>query len=194
MTLPTKLSCLRILLTFLIMALLFMPGWIAKSAALGCFLLASATDWLDGYLARRWRQTSPLGALLDPIADKVLVLGMFLAFVQLRLIPAWMVLVITLREFLITGVRLFAASRAIVLSAAREGKHKTVSQIVTIIVILVALTVEELPGRWASSVEMRTAMAWTILGGMWVTTVLTVISGASFFWRHREVLKDAVGR
>ena len=194
MTLPTRLSCLRILLTFLIMALLFLPGWIAKSAALGCFLLASATDWLDGYLARRWRQTSPLGALLDPIADKVLVLGMFLAFVQLRLVPAWMVLIITLREFLITGVRLFAASRGLVLSAAKEGKHKTVSQIVTILLILLALTVEELPGRGASSAQMKTAIAWTILGGMWVTTVLTVISGASFFWRHREVLKDAVGR
>ena len=192
MTLPTKLTCFRVLLTFLIMALLFAQGWIAKLAALGCFLLASATDWLDGYLARRWRQTSLLGALLDPIADKVLVLGMFLAFVQLRLIPAWMVLIITLREFLITGVRLFAASRGLVLSAAKEGKHKTVSQIVTIFLILLLLMVEELPGMASVSAQARAAMAWTILGCMWVTTVLTVISGVSFFWRHRDVLKDAV--
>ena len=194
MTLPTKLTCFRVLLTFLIMALLFAQGWIAKLAALGCFLLASATDWLDGYLARRWRQTSLLGALLDPIADKVLVLGMFLAFVQLRLIPAWMVLIITLREFLITGVRLFAASRGLVLSAAKEGKHKTVSQIVTIFLILLVLMVEELPGLASVSTQTRAAMAWTILGCMWVTMVLTVISGASFFWRHRGVLRDAVAR
>ena len=193
MTLPTQLSLLRIPLTFLIMALLFLPGWIAKTAALVGFLLASMTDWLDGYLARRWHQTSPLGALLDPIADKVLVLGTFLVFVQLRLIPAWMVLIIALREFLITGVRLMAASRHMVLSAVKEGKHKTVSQIVTIIVILLVLVLQEALGN-AFTPQARALMRWVVLGCLWVTMVLTVISGASFFWRHRAVLKDAVNR
>ena len=193
MTLPTQLSLLRIPLTFIIMALLFIPGWIAKAGALAGFLLASVTDWLDGYLARRWHQTSPLGALLDPIADKVLILGTFLAFVQLRLIPAWMVLIIALREFLITGVRLVAASRHIVLSAAREGKHKTVSQIVTIIVVLLILALQEALGN-AFTPQARALMQWIVLGCLWVTMVLTVISGASFFWRHREVLKGAVSR
>ena len=193
MTLPTRLSLLRLLMTFLIMTLLFTPGWIAKSAALSCFLLASATDWLDGYLARRWNQTSPLGALLDPIADKVLVLGTFLAFVQLRLIPAWMVLIIILRELLITGVRLFAASRGIVLSAAKEGKHKTVSQMVTIVVIFCVLIAQEFLGEGSLSAQVRVAMQWTMLGCLWVTMVFTVISGASFFWRHHTVLRDAVG-
>lgn len=194
MTLPTKLTLARLVSTFVIMALLFIPGWIAKAAALGCFLLASVTDWLDGYLARRWHETSPLGMLLDPIADKVLVLGIFLAFVQLRLVPAWMVLVIALREFLITGVRLFAASRSIVLSAAREGKHKTVSQFVTIVVILVVMVIEELPVGSGRSVQLRETMGQMVLACMWLTTVLTVISGTSFFWRHRAVLRDAVTR
>ncbi|PIQ83784.1 MAG: CDP-diacylglycerol--glycerol-3-phosphate 3-phosphatidyltransferase, partial [Candidatus Omnitrophica bacterium CG11_big_fil_rev_8_21_14_0_20_63_9] len=81
MTLPTKLTVLRIFLTFLTMALLFVPGPAAKAWALAGFIVASLTDWLDGWLARRWNQMSPLGALLDPIADKVLVLGVFLAFV-----------------------------------------------------------------------------------------------------------------
>jgi CDP-diacylglycerol--glycerol-3-phosphate 3-phosphatidyltransferase len=192
MTLPTKLTFLRILMTFLIMALLFSPGWIAKSAALGCFLLASVTDWLDGYLARRWHQTSPLGALLDPIADKVLVLGAFLAFVQLRLIPAWMVLIIVLREFLITGVRLFAASRNIILSASREGKHKTVSQVVTIVAVFTMLIIQEFLGKESLPRRAQVAMEWTVLGCLWVTTALTVISGTTFFWRHREVLREAV--
>lgn len=192
MTLPTKLTLARLVSTFVIMALLFIPGWIAKAAALGCFLLASATDWLDGYLARRWHETSPLGTLLDPIADKVLVLGIFLAFVQLRLVPAWMVLVIALREFLITGVRLFAASRSIVLSAAREGKHKTVSQFVTIVVILVVMVIEELPVGSGRSVQLRETMGQMVLACMGLTTVLTVISGASFFWRHRAVLHNAL--
>ena len=194
MTLPTKLTLVRMLLTFVIMALLFIPGWIAKATALGGFLLASLTDWADGYLARRWHQISGLGALLDPIADKVLVLGMFLAFVQLGLIPAWMVLVIALREFLITGVRLFATSRNIVLPAAKEGKHKTVSQMVTIVVILTVLTVQEWMGEEALSAQAITAMEGIVLGCLWIAMVLTVISGTSFFWRHRAVLKDAVSR
>lgn len=174
------------------MGLLFSPGAAAKAAALAGFLLASFTDWLDGYLARRWHQTSALGALLDPIADKVLVLGMFLAFVQLGLIPAWMVLIIAFREFLITGVRLFAASRHVVLSAATEGKHKTVSQMVTIIVILGILIAQQVHGAAPFSEATRRLMDWTILGCLWVTMALTVISGASFFWRHYGALKDAV--
>jgi len=194
MTFPTKLSVLRILLTFLIMALLFLPGWVAKSAALASFLLAALTDWLDGYLARRWGQTSPMGALLDPIADKVLVLGTLLAFVQLALVPAWMVLVIALREFLITGVRLFAASRQIVLAAAREGKHKTVSQVVTVGLILGVLLIEELLPAQGRSPGVEALMRWAILGCMWATMVLTVISGTAFFWRHRTLLKDVVSR
>ncbi len=194
MNLPTKLSVFRGLVTFVIMGLLFVPGWVAKATALVCFLLASLTDWLDGYLARRWNQTTPLGALLDPIADKVLVLGMFLVFVQLRLIPAWMVLIIVLREFLITGVRLFAASRGVVLSATKEGKHKTVSQLVTIVIVLSVLVVQEWWGQGPLPAEARTGTRWVILGSLWVTMILTVISGGSFFWRHRGVLKGAVGR
>lgn len=194
MTVPTQLTCLRIGLTFLIMLLLFTPGPLAKAAALGGFALAGLTDWLDGHLARRWNQHSNLGALLDPIADKVLVLGMFLAFVQLRLIPAWMVLVIALREFVITGVRLLAASRQVVLSAAQEGKHKTVSQMVTILLILLVLLLKSLWGEAAQPAWVETALQGAVLGCLWVTMVLTVVSGASFFWRHWSVLRDAVSR
>jgi len=176
------------------MALLFIPSWIAKSLALGCFLLASLTDWLDGYLARRWQQMTPLGALLDPIADKVLVLGTFLAFVQLRLIPAWMVLIILLRELVITGVRLYAASRHLTLAAAKEGKHKTVSQFMTIFVIFIVLILRELPGAPAFSSAIMNTMRWGIVGCLWVTMLLTVFSGTMFFWRHRHVLREAVGR
>jgi CDP-diacylglycerol--glycerol-3-phosphate 3-phosphatidyltransferase len=180
MNLPTKLSVLRILLTFVIMGLLFVPGWIAKAAALATFLMACLTDWLDGYLAHRWRQVTPVGALLDPIADKVLVLGLFLAFV--------------LREFVITGVRLFAASRGTVLSAAREGKHKTVSQMATIVVVLLVLLIEEVAAPQTLSVELHQSLRWVVLGFLWATMALTVGSGASFFWRHRTVLRGAVGR
>jgi CDP-diacylglycerol--glycerol-3-phosphate 3-phosphatidyltransferase len=193
-TLPSQLSVLRILLTFVILALLLTPGWPAKVAAIAAFGVASLTDWLDGFLARRWNQTSPLGALLDPIADKVLVLGTFLGFVQLRLIPAWMVLVILLRELIITGVRLFAASRHVVLAAAKEGKHKTVSQMLTIVVILAVLLAREAAGPSGMNVSLDRALSAGILLCLWVTVILTLISGGSFFWRHRTVLWEAVNR
>jgi CDP-diacylglycerol--glycerol-3-phosphate 3-phosphatidyltransferase len=193
MTLPTKLTLSRILLTFVLMWLVFVPGWAPKVWALACFLAASLTDWLDGYLARRWRQITPLGILLDPIADKVLVLGSFLAFVQLRLVPAWMVLVILLRELLITGVRLYAVGRHIVIPAAAEGKHKAVSQMVAIFLVLVLLLLQERLGPESAS----GVLAWMpqlILGAMWIAVVLTVISGVSFFWRNRSVLTHGPSR
>ena len=193
MTLPTKLTVSRILLTFVIIGLLLSAGWVAKAAALVGFLIASLTDWLDGYLARRWHQTSALGALLDPIADKVLVLGMFIAFIQLDLVSTWMVLVIVLRDLVITGVRLFAYSQHVVLAAAKEGKHKTVSQMLTIILILVVLLLREWVGRGHLDRDFDRWAGWSITIAMWVTVILTLISGASFFWRHRAVLKDAVG-
>lgn len=193
MNLPNKLTFFRIVLTFLIMALLFVPGALAKGLSLSLFLLACATDWWDGRLARRLNQITPLGTLLDPIADKILVLGVLLAFVQLELIRAWMVLVIFIRELLITGVRLYAASQHTVIPAAREGKHKTLSQMLTVIMVLGLLLVRDfLAGKTRASFEAW--MPLVILWCMWITVCLTVISGASFFWRNRSVLLDAVGR
>lgn len=189
MNLPTKLTVLRLILTFAIMAELFVPGAAAKTVCLALFALASVTDWWDGYLARKWNQRTPLGALLDPIADKVLVIGLMLSFVQLGLIRAWMVLVIAIREFVITGVRLYAASRHIVIPAAREGKHKTASQMFTISLILALLLARELVAGQAA-ITLAAWMEPVILACMWVTVLLTVISGASFFWRNRSVLRD----
>ncbi len=193
MTLPTKLTLLRVVLTFVIIALLCMSGVIAKIAALIGFLLASFTDWLDGYLARRWDQKSSLGALLDPVADKVLILGMFLSFVVLKRVPAWMVGVIAFREVVITAVRLLAARRQVVLAAERAGKQKMVSQVVTILVILISIIIEEgfgdrLPQR------LFGFLFWSIQGCLWVTMALTVLSGVTFFWRHRRILLEVVTR
>ncbi|MBI3323856.1 MAG: CDP-diacylglycerol--glycerol-3-phosphate 3-phosphatidyltransferase [Candidatus Omnitrophica bacterium] len=187
MTLPTKLTILRIVLTFAIMAALLIPGAAGRGLALGLFLIASLTDWLDGVLARRFRQVSPLGILLDPLADKILVIGLLLAFVQMRLVRPWMVLVIAMRELLITGVRMYAAGRQIMIAAAKEGKHKTFSQMFTIALILALLFCREIvtpAGAARFETTMRAAIGWS----MWVTVALTVYSGASFFWRNRTVL------
>ena len=190
MNLPTKLTLFRILLTFLIMALLFVPGPIAKAACLALFLLAAATDWWDGYLARRRNQITPLGILLDPIADKVLVIGALLAFVQLRLVRAWMVLIILIRELLITGVRLYAVSRRTVIPASLEGKHKAASQMLAVLIILTLLLIRECVSGPAAD-RFEPLMPPIILWSMWVAVVLTVISGVSFFWRNRSLFTYA---
>ena len=187
MTVPTKLTISRLLLATVVMALLFVPGLVARAVALAVFVLASLTDWLDGYLARRWGQSTHLGALLDPIADKVLVIGVLLALVQLHVVPAWMVLIIILREFMITAVRLIAASRGVVLAAEAQGKQKAVSQMVTITLILGALTIVEASGgRPAPGVAAALQLAIDL--ALWITIVLTSISGVSFLWRHRGAL------
>ena len=185
MNLPNVLTVLRILLTFAIMGLLFVPGLPARWACLGLFIIAALTDWLDGYLARRSRHITPLGILLDPIADKILVLGLLLVFVQFELVRAWMVLVIVLRELMVTGMRLYAANRHVVIPAATEGKQKAVVQMGTILIVLIALLLEELPAAQGTPWPDRAfgLIDWA----MGLTVVMTVWSGASFFWRARAV-------
>ena len=187
MTLPTRFTVVRILLAFLIMGLVLVPGWLPKTLALVMFLLASLTDWLDGYLARRFHQKSSLGILLDPIADKILVLGIFFTFVGLRLVPLWMVLVIMLRELLVTGVRFCAAQRAIILPAERSGKYKTCAQFFTIVVILWILTIQAFRGARAGE-SLVVFQQGIVMGSLWVTLLLTLGSGMGFFWRARTSL------
>jgi CDP-diacylglycerol--glycerol-3-phosphate 3-phosphatidyltransferase len=119
---------------------------------------------------------------MDPVADKVLTLSAFFAFIEMRLIPAWMVVVIVLRELIITGLRLLALTNKVVLPAEEGGKHKTVSQMTAIIIILSSLIMEEL----GFSVSCLEAVIYT---AMLVTVALTLISGLSFFYKNRTVFK-----
>lgn len=192
MTLPNKLTILRIVLTFVILYCLGLPGLPAKIVSFVLFVVASLTDWWDGYLARRSNQITPLGKLLDPIADKVLIVGVLLAFVRMGLVPGWMVLVIVIRELVVTGVRLDAARRKVVIAAAKEGKQKMVVQIFTIVLVFSLLVLREWlggPDGWRDEPLMRRA----ILAGMWATMLLTVWSGATLFWRNRSVLHGPSG-
>jgi len=116
MTLPDKLTVSRIFLTFVFMFFLFSSGVLAKTLALFTFLLASLTDFLDGFIAKGRNIGTDFGKLMDPIADKILVLAAFLAFVEMRLVPAWMVLIIILREITITGLRIRALARGRVIA------------------------------------------------------------------------------
>lgn len=185
MNLPNKLTILRILLTFIFIAFLFVNLPFARTIALGIFILASLTDLFDGYIARRYGLITNLGKLLDPIADKILTLSAFLAFVQLGLIKAWMVIIIILREFIITGLRLLALSNGKVLEATLAGKHKTVSQMVAIVFILVYLSLLEFIKN------IPTANFKTVIDIiMYITIVLTIISGISYLIRNKDIIKN----
>ncbi len=187
MNLPNKLTLSRIVLAFIFMFLLFCRGITAKYLALFTFGLASLTDFFDGRIARRRNIESDFGRLMDPIADKILILAAFLAFVELKIIPAWMVIIIIFRELVITGLRINAARQGKILSASLAGKHKTVSQMAAIISILVFLIIRESDRGF-----------WTVLWELWfkrgafylmlLTVALTLISGLSYLLRNKAAL------
>ncbi|PIQ81653.1 MAG: CDP-diacylglycerol--glycerol-3-phosphate 3-phosphatidyltransferase [Candidatus Omnitrophica bacterium CG11_big_fil_rev_8_21_14_0_20_64_10] len=184
MTLSNGLTLLRVGFAFGIMGAISLPGLPAKVVALILFAAAALSDWLDGKLARKWNQISSFGILMDPIADKVLVLGCFISFVQLQLVPAWMVVLIASREFVVTGLRFFALSRGRVLPAEAAGKHKMVSQMVTISLILIYLTVREaVPVGWGEG--WGEEAIWWLTG---ITVGFTLTSGISFLWKHRRLI------
>lgn len=193
MNLPNKLTISRFILTFVFMVFLFSKGIIMKFLAIGTFLLASATDYYDGKLARDRNEITDFGKFMDPIADKFLTIAAFLAFVEMGLVPAWMVALIISRELIVTGLRLFAATKGTVLAAEAAGKHKTVSQITAIFVVLVFITLREIAikgfGAWPLRLEY-----WfrEIIFLLMVTTVaLTLISGVSYLWRNKKLFINA---
>ncbi|HDZ77184.1 MAG TPA: CDP-diacylglycerol--glycerol-3-phosphate 3-phosphatidyltransferase [Candidatus Omnitrophica bacterium] len=188
--LPNILTILRIVLTFIFIIFVFLKGLTPRIIAFILFGLASLTDMYDGKIARKYNLISDFGKFMDPIADKILVLGAFLTFVQLQLIPAWMVIVIILRESFITGFRLIALRQGKVLAAMDAGKYKTVSQMVTIFIILIFLIFKEVMltrSSWNANMEFYSFASIMIL--MSITLALTVISGVSFALRNKNLLK-----
>src|SRR5262245_51938135 len=137
MNLPNKLTISRFALTVAFLAAMFSKVRFHESIALALFIAGGVTDFLDGHLARRNKVITNFGILMYPLADKILVCTAFIAFVELKWIPAWMVVIIVSRELAITGLRLLAASKNVVLAAEGYGKHKTISQIVAVISLLV---------------------------------------------------------
>src|SRR5689334_4970083 len=143
MNLPNALTLVRMFLVPLLVVVLLTEfegrqilGVSKDIVGAGIFALASLTDWLDGYLARRRRQVTWLGQMLDPIADKLLTSAAFISLVQLDLAPAWMVALIIGREFLVTGLRNLAYTRGIVIPASPLGKVKMVAQVVAILALI----------------------------------------------------------
>ncbi len=189
MNIANRITILRIVLTFVFMIFLNAGGLIYKIMALFIFTLAALSDLFDGWFAKRNNQVTDFGKIMDPIADKILVLAAFLSFVQIQLVPAWMVVIIILRELIITGLRLFALAKGKVLAAERVGKHKTISQMVSIFMVLGFIILKEFFKNinfWNEVGEKFYLSAIYMV--MLATVILTLISGVSYLWKNRRII------
>lgn len=184
MNLPNKLTILRIALTFIFIILLNLEGLFFKIASAVVFIIASVTDYLDGYYAKKYKLTSDFGILMDPIADKFLLLSAFLSFCFMGIVEFWMFVVILIREVLITCIRLVLKKKGIVIAAEKLGKYKTVSQITAIIFILIFIILKNYYLDWPQNVI--NGWQYFIDALMYITVFLTLISGASFFVKNKE--------
>ena len=189
MNLANRITITRIFLTFIFMFFLFCHGLWAKALSLLIFIIAAVSDYLDGFIAKKRNMITDFGRLMDPIADKILVLAAFAAFVQMQLIDAWMFVIIVSREILITSLRLFALNKGKVLSATRAGKGKTLSQMAVILLILIFVVSKEAIlaySYWNPSWEKIFRHSIYIL--MLVTVGLTLYSGLSYLWDNRKII------
>ena len=175
MNLPNKLTILRvILIPFFVVFMLFdITGAADKWIALVIFCVASLTDMLDGKIARKYNLVTNFGKFMDPLADKLLVCSAMICMIEMGKLPAWIVIVIIAREFIISGFRLVASDNGIVIAASYWGKFKTVSQMALIIVLIMDL-----------------GGVWNVVGTVltWVALLLTVVSLIDYIAKNKQVL------
>jgi CDP-diacylglycerol--glycerol-3-phosphate 3-phosphatidyltransferase len=186
MNLPNSLTLARIVLVPLLVVVLLTSfqghlilGLPKGMAAALIFGVASLTDWLDGYLARRRKQITVLGQLLDPIADKLLTTAAFVSLVQLDMVQAWIVAIVIGRELAVTGLRGVAHTRGLVMPASGLGKLKMVAQVVAILALMLASDLAGEPGRWLHLLG---------LGAMWVVLGLALWSAVEYYQTFAAVV------
>jgi len=176
MNLSISLTLLRIFFVPLLVVLLLTKGRNMDLWAVGVFLLAAVTDLLDGYVARKRAQVTTLGMLLDPIADKLLTSAAFISLVELRLVPAWMVVIIVGREFAVTGLRSIASAEGFALEASELGKTKMVFQVVAITVIV-------LERRYPLLRPLGEVLLWMVV----LFAVASAVQYFLSFWKRLDV-------
>jgi CDP-diacylglycerol--glycerol-3-phosphate 3-phosphatidyltransferase len=179
---PNILSISRIPVVFVIVWLMDCGSVNTAQWAFGLYVVSALTDWLDGYLARKWQQITDFGKFIDALADKVLTSGLFVGLLSLGRLPEWglyMVLLILTREFMVTGLRLVAAGKGHIMPAEKLGKWKTALQMITIGLYLCRdAKLAEIPQVILNNVG---DVAFGAAG------VLTVVSGVSYFWKNRSL-------
>ena len=175
MNTPNKLTVARmIIVPFLVVFLL--TGWggdANRYISLALFVVASVTDWFDGYLARKNNLVTNFGKFMDPLADKLLVCSAMICMIELNRLPAWFVIIIIGREFIISGFRLIAAENGIVIAANYWGKFKTASQMIMIILLIL-----HLDGIFVTLEQLF----------IWLSLALTIISLITYIWQNKSVL------
>lgn len=191
LNLPNQLTVLRLGMCGLMIISLSFEWRYAATTAFVIFVVASLTDWVDGAIARSHNLVTDLGKLLDPLADKILVIGAFIALAveNHHFAPMWMVVVIMAREFLISGLRQIAASKQKILAAERIGKHKTISQIIAVLVSLAYLSLGEFGLQDNGFARfLREAQPWLY----WFALIITVVSGAVYFAKNAGVVNESM--
>jgi len=179
MNLPNQLTVLRIVLSPVFLLVLLLPLEHSYFWAAAVFAIASITDFLDGHLARKYKQVTTFGKLTDPVADKLLTTAALLAFFHFGWCDVWLVLLVLAREFLVTSVRMVAGAQGAVISASIWGKVKTVSQMVSILLILfLAESVQSL--GFPAWLGEGTRFVWFSETLLWITAILAAISGAGY--------------
>ncbi|MGE5308152.1 MAG: CDP-diacylglycerol--glycerol-3-phosphate 3-phosphatidyltransferase [Deltaproteobacteria bacterium] len=196
MNIPNRLTLLRILLTIVFLFFMSFPFkgpmmlW-SKIISVIVFAGAAVSDFFDGRIAKKRNMITDFGKLMDPIADKILVISAFAVFVQLQLVAAWMLIAILSREFLITSLRLFALNKGKVLAAGRVGKHKTFSQMVVIFLILGFVVFKEVRLTFYTwNPAWEDLFKSSINGIMLFIVALTLFSGFSYLWDNRKIIAN----
>jgi len=192
--LPNLLTLSRIPIIFGVVALLYLPMTGASTMAFILFVIGAITDWADGYVARKQGLVSNFGKLMDALTDKVFMVGLFITMVVLGELPGlwslFLLLLILSREFLITGLRLVAASSGIILAAEKSGKHKTVSQIVSAILLLLAIAIrKDFPNLFPEifGYSFNGILHWAGVLFFVLAAVLTVSSGTVYMIKYWSV-------
>ena len=176
MNLPYKLTILRMIMIvpFVVFMLAPIGGAAGKWIALALFVAASLTDLLDGKIARKYNLVTTFGKFMDPLADKLLVCSALICLVELGRIPSWIVIIIISREFIISGFRLVASDKGVVIAASWWGKFKTTFQMVMIVLMIADIA--------ALSIVTQIVM--------WIALILTVVSLLDYLLKNRDVMKD----
>lgn len=190
MNLPNIITLSRVPLMFALAWLMYQTWMGAATLAFWLFIACAVGDWLDGYIARKQGLVTTFGKLMDALTDKIMVLGLMIVFVDQKTIPVFWVLLTMCREFLVTGMRMVAASKGVIVAADKGGKAKTLTQLIAIgFLLFVPMLTSDLAYFFHfdlspySAIIHKTGLAIFIVG-----TAFAVSSGASYIWRHKDVV------
>ena len=174
MNVPNRLTILRVAMIPAFILFMLWDSPYSDYLSVSVFILACVTDFLDGYLARKYNQITTFGKFMDPLADKLLVCSALICLIELQRIPSWMVVLIIAREFTISGFRLIAADNGVVIAASYFGKFKTTFQMIAVCLLI-------------ADIEALQSVTLIIL---WIAVILTVVSLVDYLVKNKDVMKE----